>query len=65
MREDRLFLAQGGGGGGGEVGERERGGGGAESSVMVVGLLAVVSCNASQIALLSSGSGKWRRCITV
>lgn len=48
----------------GSGGEGE-GRGGAESSVMVVGLLAVVSCNASQIALLSSGSGKWRRCITV
>lgn len=39
-REDELFIAQGGG---------------AESSVMVVvGLLAAVSCDASQIALLSS-----------
>lgn len=50
MREDGLFLAQGNGGGGG--GGRE-GGVMAESSVMVAGLLAGVSGDASQIAALS------------
>lgn len=50
MREDGLFLAQGSGGGGG--GGRA-GGVMAESSVMVAGLRAGVSGDASQIAALS------------